>query len=157
MLLFAVSKAHRFLKYWLPVLLWMALIFSASSDRMSFQHSSRIIEPLVRWLVPNISDTSVHTVVVVARKAAHVTEYAILAVLVWRLVRQLSSPRGSSGRWSDALRTLLIVILYAASDEFHQLFVPSREASVVDVAIDTSGAVLALLFIGVLARWRQRW
>jgi VanZ family protein len=156
-LLFAVSKAQRFLKYWLPVLLWMALIFSASSDSFSFQHSSRIIAPILRWLIPHISEEAVHSVIVVVRKTAHVTEYAILAVLVLRLIRQLSWRRVSRAWLPDAVCALLIVILYAASDEFHQLFVPSREASVVDVAIDTSGAVLALLFIGVLARWRQRW
>jgi VanZ family protein len=156
MLPFDVSKAQTFLKYWVPVFFWMGIIFFGSSDSRSWQHSSRIIEPLLRWLVPNISDETMHTVVLVARKAAHVTEYAILAVLVWRLLRLVSLHR-TRRPWSDAIRTLLIVILYAASDEFHQAFVPSREASVWDVAIDASGAVLALLLIGVLARWRQRW
>jgi len=46
---------------------------------------------------------------------------------------------------------------YAASDEFHQLFVPSREASVLDVLIDTAGAVFALLLIWFIGRWRRRW
>jgi VanZ family protein len=52
-------------------------------------------------------------------------------------------------------RCLAIVALYAASDEFHQRFVPTREASVVDVFIDTSGAALALIFIWIVGRWRK--
>jgi VanZ family protein len=135
----------------------MAVIFSASSDSGSFQHSSRIIEPLVRWLIPNISDAAVHSIIVVVRKAAHVTEYAILALLVWRVLRRPPLNPGEPWRWSHAGLALLIVILYAASDEFHQWFVPSREASVVDVAIDAIGAVLALLLVWVLGRWRKRW
>jgi VanZ family protein len=156
-LLCAVSKARNFFNYWLPVLLWMVLIFSASSDRFSFQHSSRVIAPIVRWLIPHISEEALHSIVVVSRKAAHVTEYAILAWLVWRLVRRPALTPNEPWRYSDAVRTLLMVILYAASDEFHQRFVPSREASVRDVMIDTCGAVLALLLIWVLGRWRKRW
>ncbi len=157
MLSCAVSKARNFFIYWLPVLLWMALIFSASSDRFSFQHSSRVIAPIVRWLMPHISEEALQTIVVVSRKAAHVTEFAILALLVWRLVRRPALNPKERWRYSDAIRTLLMVILYAASDEFHQRFVPSREASIRDVMIDTSGAVLALLLIWVLGRWRKRW
>jgi VanZ family protein len=58
-------------------------------------------------------------------------------------------------RWLQAARVVLLVILYAASDEFHQSFVPSREASVLDVLIDTAGSVLALLFLWVIGRWRR--
>ena len=61
-----------------------------------------------------------------------------------------------SWRWSDAGRTLLFVIAFAVSDEFHQSFVPSREATVRDVLIDTMGAILALLFIWFLGRCRER-
>ncbi len=150
-------KARIFLKYWLPVLLWMVVIFSASSDRQSFQHSSRLIEPFLRWLWPDISNTAVHSIIVLIRKGAHVSEYAILTLLVWRLFRSPAVPGGRLSRWSDATRTLLVVALYAASDEFHQLFVPSRQASVWDVMIDTSGGVLALLLLWVLGRWRKRW
>src|SRR5882762_5808757 len=83
-----VPKFRAFLIYWLPVLIWMAVIFSASSDPMSFTHSSRIIAPILRWLLPNISDQSLHAVVFAVRKAAHVTEYAILALLVWRALQK---------------------------------------------------------------------
>lgn len=144
--------------YWLPVLLWMGLIFSASSDRMSFQHSSRVIGPMLRWLFPHLSDASVHATIVCIRKSAHVTEYALLALLLWRGVRKgilTSHPR--PWQWSDALWIALLVFFYAATDEFHQRFVSSRQASVGDVMLDTSGAILALLFLWALGRWRKRW
>jgi VanZ family protein len=152
-----VFYTRKHLSYWLPVLVWMAVIFVASSDAASFSHSSRLIAPIVRWLVPGISESALHDVVVLVRKAAHVSEYAILAFLIWRWDRAVSKPKPAGWSWPSAWRTVLWVMAYAASDEFHQLFVPSREASVLDVLIDTSGAVFALLLIWVIGRWRRRW
>ncbi len=152
-----MSKARTFVIYWLPVLLWMAVIFSASSDSNSFEHSSRIVAPFLRWLFPHISEQAVEWVVLFVRKAAHLTEYAVLSVLVWRLMASLSPPPKEVWRWPNAGRTLLVVLLYAASDEFHQSFVPSRQASVWDVLLDTTGGFLALILIWVIGRWRHRW
>lgn len=135
----------------------MAVIFSASGDSASFQHTSRIIGPLLHWLFPTLSNETTHLAIVAVRKAAHVTEYSILAWLVWRLVRNSNKRPKPDWNWGDAGRTLLVVVLYAASDEFHQIFVPSREASLRDVLIDTSGGVLALLCLWILARCQQRW
>jgi VanZ family protein len=135
--------------------MWMGIIFSASSDRMSFRHSSRIIAPLVRWLFPHLSDETIHGVVFGVRKLAHFSEYALLALLLWRALPQSAQPRPPF--WRRAGLALLMVALYAASDEFHQMFVPSREASVVDVLLDTTGGACALLFLWVLGRWRKRW
>ncbi len=135
----------------------MALIFSASSDQASFQHSSRIVAPLLRWLIPGISEQSVHLTVMLVRKGAHLTEYAVLALLLWRLLVRVWPKPVRTWSWVDAGRTILIVCLYAASDEFHQRFVPSREASVRDVLLDTLGGFLALILLWLIGRWRQRW
>ena len=148
---------NRFFTYWLPVLVWMAVIFCGSSDSASFQHSSRIVEPFLRWLTPNISDASVHAMVVAVRKAAHLTEYAVLALLLWRALASRLNEKLCAWRWADATRTILFIILYAASDEFHQSFVPSRDASVRDVLIDTLGGLLGLTLLWIIGRWRQRW
>ena len=99
----------------------------------------------------------IHAIVVAARKGAHLTEYAILAVLLWRALRHNMDKERRPWLWSQAAQALLLVILFAASDEFHQSFVPTREASVVDVLIDTAGAVLALLSVWVIGRWRRIW
>ena len=156
-LVWAVKNARQFVKYWLPVVFWMGLIFTGSGDSHSFQHSSRLIEPVVRFLFPNIAPETLNSVVVFFRKCAHLTEYAILALLFWRALRkpQKSDTRPWSGKL--ALSCIGLVALYAASDEFHQSFVPSREASLRDVLIDTTGATLGMGGLWSLGRLRKRW
>lgn len=156
-LLIAVSKFKSFAKYWLIPLLWAGVIYSASGDRQSVQHSSRLIEPFVRWLMPDISDTAVWRVVLVARKGAHVTEYAVFAVLLWWALRH--SRWGGAGGWSKkcARGAWVIATLFAATDEFHQLFVPGREGSIWDVLIDSCGAATGLFLLWLIGRWRKKW
>lgn len=151
-----VLSLGSFLKYWLPVVGLMALIFVASGDRMSFNHSSRMIGPLVRWLFPHLTPSQLHLVHVYARKGAHVTEYALLAVLVWRGFRGSLGEIRAPWKWSHAAATLGVVIGYAALDEWHQAFIPSRQGSVADVAIDAAGACVALALAWGGVRWRQR-
>jgi len=151
------SKLRYSVFYWLPVLLWMVVIFGASSDRHSFSHSSRLIGPIVRWLIPHISDHALYRVIFGIRKIAHLMEYAILALLIWRALRQPVSNNTRPWQWRRATFALLLVVLYAASDEFHQAFVPSREASVIDVLIDTSGAAVGLGVLWMAGRRCGRW
>ena len=155
-LFFRVSKIRRLLWYWLPVLIWMTLIFSVSADSQSSERSSRIIAPILRALFPGISEESVSVVVLIARKCAHLTEYAVLAFLFWRARWQ---PRRDDPRpwsWRETGYAVLFVALYAASDEFHQSFVPSREASIRDVLIDTIGAAVGMLALWALWKLRKR-
>jgi VanZ family protein len=152
-----VPKIKSLLRYWLPVLIWMALIFCASSDRSSWQHSSRIIAPLVRWLFPQLSERTVDDIVFGARKCAHVTEYAIFATLLWRAFRKPVKQDPRPWKSSEARFALFLASLYSATDEFHQTFVPTRQGSVWDVLLDTTGAALGLLFLWLLGRWRNRW
>jgi VanZ family protein len=152
-----VLRLLPFVRYWLPVLVWMGIIYSASSDSGSFQHSSRIIEPLMRWLFPHLSDAAVHAIVVSVRKCAHLAEYAVLALLLWRALLRKSAPGNAPWRWSKAGLVLALVSLYAVSDEIHQAFVPSREASVRDVLLDTTGAAFGLLCLWGIGRLRKCW
>jgi len=105
--------------------------------------------------MPGLSEKAIHLVNMLVRKAGHLTEYGILAVLLWRAIRNSHIPKTRSWSWTDAGWTLLIVALYAASDEFHQSFVPTREASLRDVLIDCVGALLALLCLWGLGRCRE--
>jgi len=150
-----VPKTRLFLRYWLPLLVWMWVVFSASSDRLSFGHSSRIIAPIARWLFPHLSDEAVHTIVVLVRKCAHVGEYAVLALLLWRALNRSSALKPRPWQWSKAGVVLALVALYAASDELHQVFVPSRQGSIWDVLLDTFGAALGLLGLWAVCRWRR--
>jgi VanZ family protein len=150
-----VPRLRTFFKYWLPVLAWMALIFSASSDKHSYEHSSRLVEPLLRWLFPHMSEAHIHAVHELLRKCAHLTEYAVLALLVWRGVRKPSKNNPRPWNWPEARFTLLMVMLYAATDEFHQRFVPTRTSLVSDVFIDTAGGAAGLLALWMIGRWRK--
>jgi VanZ family protein len=152
-----VPKLRSLISYWLPVLVWMWLIFSASGDRMSFQHSSRIIGPFLHWLFPHLSDEAAHALVVFVRKCAHLTEYAVLALLLWRALHKPPGPGVPRWRWPVAGLVLALIALYAASDEFHQTFVPSREGCVTDVVLDTIGGALGLLCLWTAGRLRKHW
>lgn len=92
----------------------MALIFFLSSQ----PHLPRYPRPLIDLLL---------------KKVAHLLEYAVLAILLHRGVGD------NYGWWA-----LLIGVLYAASDEFHQSFVPGRNAELLDLAFDILGVVLGL-------------
>jgi VanZ family protein len=76
---------------------------------------------------------------VLLKKAAHLAEYAILFALLWRA--WAARPR----RFSPLGLAWLLTVLYAASDEFHQTFVPGRNGSAWDVLVDGMGATLAAL------------
>jgi VanZ family protein len=135
----------------------MVLIFSASGDSQSFPRSSRIIGPFLHWLLPNLSDASIKDVVSAARKCAHLTEYAVLAFLVWRARRKPLWRQTSPWQWRPAIEALWVTMFYAATDEFHQTFIPSREGCLRDVIIDSSGAVIGLIVLWRAGRLFKRW
>ena len=152
-----MSKTRSFLKYWLVPLAWMSLIFVGSSDASSYAHSSRLIEPLLHWLFPHMTQAHVEGIHHVFRKCAHLTEYAVLATLLWRAVRKPVRRDPRPWNWREAGIAILIVFLYASTDEFHQRFVPTRTPMVSDVFIDTSGAVAGMILLWAIGRWRRWW
>ena len=152
-----MAKARVFVIYWLPVIIWMVMIFGFSGDGQSFPRSSRIIGPFLKWLLPNLSPESVKAVVVAVRKCAHLTEYAVLAFLVWRARRKPAWRDVRPWRWAEAGEALWVTVFYATTDEFHQTFIPSREGCLRDVLIDSSGAVIGLFLLWLAGRWLKRW
>ena len=150
-----VSRTLAFLKYWLPVIVWMGVIFSASTDGLSSRRTSRIIGPVLRWLVPDIAEETIYRVQYAVRKGGHLTEYAVLAWLAWRARRR---PVKNDPRPLDVRATvfaLAVAAAYAVTDEVHQSFVPSREGRVADVLLDTAGAALGLTVLWGYIRWRR--
>jgi VanZ family protein len=99
--------------------------------------------------LPHYPDTLLDLIL---KKAAHMIEYGILASLLWRA---LSRGQGSLSR-SAWVTAFVVSVLYAASDEYHQTFVPGRNGTPVDVGIDTVGALIALLIVGSLGRKERR-
>jgi VanZ family protein len=134
----------------------MVVIFSASGDQNSAQHSSRILGPLLHWLFPNLTPQREEALILLARKGGHLTEYAILGGLAWRLVRHLGSTQKTWQR-THAVYALLIAAAYAATDEWHQRFVPTRQGTLTDVLIDTAGAAAGLFVLWWFGRLRKKW
>ena len=138
---FTRTPMSSLLRYWIPLIVWMFVIFSASADTESSQRTSRFLEPFLRWLNPNISAEAIDVVRFIIRKAAHMIEYAILAWLWWRALRRRASKEWS---WKVAGWAWCLSVVYAITDEAHQLFVANRTGSPLDVLIDAAGATLAL-------------
>jgi VanZ family protein len=134
---------------WLLVLLWASVMFNFSTDSFSKEHTSRVIVPILQWLLPQASAETIDVLHEFIRKCAHVLEYSVLSVLLFRALRAPAS--GWTIRWAAV--ALLLAALFAASDEFHQTFVPSRGASVWDVLLDTLAAAAAQV---VLWLWLKR-
>lgn len=146
------GPAANFLRYWLPVVVWMTLVFSASADAQSFYHSSIYFEPLMRWLFPHMPQAQIEAIHHVFRKCCHLTEYAIFAWLLWRAIRKPVKNDPRPWLWPEAGLALAIVFLYSASDELHQVFVPSRTGQISDVLVDAFGGAIGLL---VLWLWKK--
>ena len=142
------SMLLELLRRWWPALLWAAFIFAMSTDSFSSAHTRAIIEPFLRWLFPWLTGHQFDAVHHVIRKCAHLFEYFVFFLLLYRGVR--GSRHG--WRWPWALAAWFIAAGYSALDEIHQIFVPSRGPSPWDSLLDSTGALIALLVLFVLYR-----
>jgi VanZ family protein len=142
--------SRPFLKSWLPVIAWIIFIFIGSTDLMSAAHTSRFIGPFLRWFAPDVSDATIAAVQLVVRKCAHLTEYAILAALIYRAMRHQSERLLFAGSIAFASSAAV-----AALDEYHQSFVSSRTGTPWDVLIDCTGALIGLLSYSRVTRNRK--
>jgi VanZ family protein len=133
----------------------MSLIFGFSTTAGSTANTSRIIEPLLRWLLPQLSESAIHQAHHYIRKAGHLTEYAVLGWLLWRALWQSSRDASRASIWKPALTALALSAAYAATDEWHQTFVSTRTPSVRDVMIDTTGALFGIVLAGTMTTVRR--
>ncbi|HXD34203.1 MAG TPA: VanZ family protein [Pyrinomonadaceae bacterium] len=133
-----------------PLLIWMAFIFFASTGNFSADNTGALIRPLLLWFFPDLSNERLIAVHFFIRKLAHFTEYAILGLLTARAFID-SSRAGLRRHWF--VDGLILIILYALSDEYHQSFVAARTASIFDSLIDISGGLFALM---MFALWRNK-
>jgi VanZ family protein len=133
----------RRLTYWFPAIGVAILISVFSTHFFSGEHTAHIIIPILRWLLPSASMHTLRLLHFGIRKAAHITEFGAFSIAVFHGVR--GERYGWRPEW--ALITLLIAVSYAGLDEWHQSFVPVREARFRDVLIDSSGALLAQVLV----------
>jgi VanZ family protein len=125
----ALVTVSRLASAWLPVVVWAGLIFTLSS-------------------IPDLG-TGLGGWDLVLRKAAHVAEFAVLGALLYRALSVSGQPFGN-GR--AAAWAWLVGAAYAASDELHQHFVPGRQASALDLAIDAAGVAVGA--VAARLAWR---
>lgn len=116
-----------FINYFL-LLIWMGVIFYLSAQ-------------------PDLKSEFSNQVDFVLRKLAHITEYGILVFLAWRAVSDMGDKK--DGKY--LVVAIVFSMLYAVSDEYHQLFVAGRVGSPVDVLIDSAGIAIAGIII-----WRKK-
>jgi len=110
-----------FFKYYLPLILWVFLIFILSG-------------------IPNLKSGLVDVYDLILRKAAHIFEYAVLSILILRI--GLRKEKNISNRRMVYIITLIFGIFYAFLDEYHQSFIIGRSGNLFDVIIDSIGIVL---------------
>jgi VanZ family protein len=132
------------IKNWLPVCAWASLIFFFSTDHFSSANTAQLFGFLSSWLFPEIPTEDIAPVHGVIRKLGHWTEYFVFALLV---LRALSKETGKNWELRHAVHTLVFILLYALSDEWHQVFVPSRTASFGDVMIDVLGGICGIFWM----------
>ena len=141
--------------------MWMGLIFSFSNQPAD--ESSKVSGGLCHRIVCSVSDTFhlqltdeqteqiAEVIEYPVRKAAHMTEYAILGLLSFAFYNGFEALKKR-----NYLYALFTAAIYAATDEFHQYFIPGRSAEVHDVLIDTAGAAIALLLLYLIITRFQR-
>ena len=140
-----MKKLLQFLKRWLPVLVWGGMILYVSTGVGSGLHTEKMLRAIFAWFHPGSfrPETPLNEVNFFARKSAHVIQFVIYALLMWRGLRLPPaldiSPRRSAA-WVLGSATVL-----ALASEGIQIFTPLRTPLFSDVLLDVSGAVLGLL------------
>jgi VanZ family protein len=137
------------MKYWAPPIIWMSVIFYFSTDTFAGDNTGSLLWKIFSFVYPGASRELFGSIHFYIRKAAHFTEYAILALLLFRAFRS-----GAVERWRRqwAIGSLLIAVAYALLDEYHQALTRHRVGSIYDSLTDTSGVVTALILLGLIRR-----
>ena len=126
-----IARARRpLLSSWAPVIAWAALIFMFSAQ-------------------PNLSFVPDAGLDFVVRKLGHMGVFGILALLLWRALAGTTAWR-RPWAWAFAL-----AVLYAVTDELHQGLVVTRHPSLLDVGIDATGALIAVVAVGLIRSRRS--
>ena len=137
---------------WILVIGWMILIFifSSQAGETSSENNKFVIYvfKLIGLDLNSILGTFSDFLV---RKAAHFTEYFILYILLYRAINTKKT-----GNLKVFIGSILIVFLYACSDEFHQAFVPGRGPAFRDVLVDTCGGLTAFLVMYICVTLKKR-
>jgi len=147
-----IGSINESLRNWVPVFLWATVIFVFSTDIFSSANTSGAFESILQQLLPQLPVDYIERLHSVFRKLGHFTEYFVLGGLLWRALRYHDAAGTRSRRLA---LSIAITVIYALSDEWHQSFVPSRTASVIDVLIDTVGGICGIWAFKLRSRTRN--
>jgi VanZ family protein len=128
---------------WLAVAACIALIWGLSADLFAASETSRFLKPFLLWLFPDLDPATLRRAHFLVRKSAHVTEYAVLALLAfraWWLSFETTLVR-------IAALSLALVFAVAAIDEARQSLSAARTGTPWDVALDLAGGAAALVLL----------
>lgn len=125
----------------LLVILWMIFIFVMSSfDATSSSNQSNFIVDIITSII-NIKDIGLLSLII--RKLAHFTEYFILGILVINFITRYDK---------KIIIAILLCIIYATSDEIHQIFVPGRSCQIIDIMIDSLGSIMGIYLYKLITK-----
>jgi VanZ family protein len=132
---------------WALTLAWAMLIFYFSTRRFGPDFSDSLLTRVLAFLQLSVSSKTFAILSARLRKTVHVIEYGVLAVSLYGACADRDPFRWRQRR---ALWCIFIAAAYSLTDEFHQAFVPGRNASLADYGIDAIGAAIAvaLLYLG---------
>jgi VanZ family protein len=141
-----MSPIRLFLWYWLPATVWLVLVALFSSSALTGSNTLTWLEKLLQILNVRLDGSQLLLAHYLFRKTAHFISYGILSALLFRAFRgTANTQRQWRLRW--AFLALIISLIVASSDEFHQLFTPGREGTLRDVVLDTMGAAFAQIIV----------
>lgn len=136
--------------YLILTITWMSIIFMFSnqpateSSKLSDGFISTTIGNIYKVFNKNVTEEKLTQIKEIyttpVRKIAHFTIYLILGILTFLVLKEYNIENKK-----QILFAVLICLLYATSDEIHQLFVPGRSGEIKDVLIDTAGSSLGVL------------
>ena len=146
----------QLVKTWVAALLWIGLIAIESTDWLSAEHTSRILYPLLHFLI-GLDPAGFAVVHHYIRKCGHFVGYFTLSFFLfraWRATLRLPwTPRWAL-RW--AAIAFFMSALVASLDEWHQTFIPSRTGRISDVMLDSIAALTAQVLIFLYLSWKPR-
>jgi len=132
---------------------WAIAIFSFSTERFASTASESLLVVGFAAVGVTVPAPALDTLNSLSRILAHLTEYAIFAVLLYISLWKVG---GSHWRPRLAVRCIAISAAYGLTDEFHQVFVRGRGPSLADSSLDALGATLAMAVVYGCCRWFYR-
>lgn len=150
------ADQKQLLKTWIAAFLWMVLIAIESTDWLSSEHTSRILYPILHFLM-GLDTVRFEVWHHYIRKLGHFVGYFTLSVFLFRAWRAtLRLPRGPLWALRWATVAFFMSALVASLDEWHQTFIASRTGAFSDVVLDSCAALTAQILIFLLMTWRPR-